>query len=378
MSPLQNLRSRNPFRRYDFRRLIDTRHILPHNNTSEQIICDIDKTYLETNTEGAIQMIKIAFEEAKDKITVAGASPFLIATRWGDPYRLCSDPKEFQPRALHFVSASPPQLRRTLEDKLIQDGLDWNSDSFKNQAYNIRKGRLDLLRQHVAYKTASMLHIMQGAPSGSRFYLVGDNAEYDAYIYLGISLYLHGAMSIDSYEKYLRAGGVQSQVAADLRSLMENKPNVTIAGILIRKAPGYHFPSHPPLTDPIVLFENYFEALLVMIKWGLVEAATLPRLTREFHNRHGFSRERLLSCLETAKSSMFKDDPAVTAEINASCSMLLQAGPSDRLPISSTILPTSTLDSWHISEEQMVEHAIAWAEKLAGNQNSQTTKPPSL
>ncbi|MFW7377540.1 MAG: phosphatase domain-containing protein [Oligoflexus sp.] len=374
MSPFQTLSRRNPFRRYDFRRLIDTRHLLPYDQTETHIICDIDKTYLETNSEGAIQMIRIAFEEARDKISVAGASPFLIAARWGNPYVPCQTPSEFHPRSLHFVSASPPQLRRTLEDKLIQDGLDWNSDSFKNQAYNIRKGRLGLLRHHVAYKTASMLHIMQQATENSQFYLIGDNAEYDAYIYLGISLFLQGTIDCHAYEKYLCAGGVQTQTAADLRSLMEHKPKARVAGILIRKAPGFHLPLHPPLTDPIVMFENYYEALLVLVKWGLVEAGALPRLSREFHNHHGFSRERLISCLQTAKSSMFRQDFVVQKEINATISMLDKAGELGRIPDSRCILPASSLSEWQLSQEQMIEHATAWAEKLIQCQSYPVTK----
>lgn len=276
--------SKSTFGHYNIQKLIDTRILdKDHETKTCQIVCDIDKTYLETSFENHLQMIKIAFEDAKDKITVSGAAAFLTASRWGHPFS--TDFASFQaPRPLHFVSASPPQLRATLEEKLVSDGLDWSSDSFKNQVYNLRKGRLNLLRHHVAYKTGTILSLMKKAPPKSSFLLIGDNAEFDSFIYLGIALYLEGHLNQSEYLEYLLAGGVADDVAKDLASIIAEKPDCKVMGIYIREAPGYQFISHASLTEPIFLFNNYFEALVNAVGQGLVDLGALPEMTRWFHN----------------------------------------------------------------------------------------------
>ena len=43
----------------------------------DHIICDIDKTYLETEYDSFVKLAKIAFQTAEDKKTVIGAKNFL-------------------------------------------------------------------------------------------------------------------------------------------------------------------------------------------------------------------------------------------------------------------------------------------------------------
>ena len=130
---------------YNFRKLIDRRQVKDKTLSTKQIICDIDKTYLETNFESVLKLVQIPFEDATDKITVSGANEVLKACRWG----LCEKDPNAHPVALHFISSSPPQLRQVLTEKLMLDFLDWDSDTFKNQAYNIKKGRMDLLNNSI-------------------------------------------------------------------------------------------------------------------------------------------------------------------------------------------------------------------------------------
>ena len=283
---------------YDFRRLINTRILENTQNKPLHIVCDIDKTYLETNITGTLQMLRIAFEEPEDKITVPGASLFLKLLRWENPYEpMPESSKNLLPRPLHFVSASPPQLRKVLDEKLCLDGLNWSSDSFKNQAYNIRKGRLDLLRHHVAYKTATTLNIIEEAPDNSECILIGDNAEYDAYIYFGLAAYLDGKLNSSQYLDYLIIGGVQKEVAEDFKSSLKRNKNSRIRLILIRQAPKHYLPLHPPITDYINQFEQYFIAYCLMLRKGLICHDSLEKAVREFHNRSGYALPEIASVL---------------------------------------------------------------------------------
>ena len=98
-------------------KLIDhrAREPFPDQAGLAHVVCDIDKTYLETEFESLTRVASIAFESATDKITVTGATDVLLAVRWGAMEAPLSDD---WPRPLHFVSSSPPQLRAVLEEKL--------------------------------------------------------------------------------------------------------------------------------------------------------------------------------------------------------------------------------------------------------------------
>lgn len=286
---------------YRIGRLINARRREPQVLAAGQrhIVCDIDKTYLETEFESLARMARIAFEAAGDKVTVTGASDVLLAARWGDvtaPLPPGAAAGAW-PRPLHFVSSSPPQLRAVLEEKLMIDGLDWSSDTFKDQAYNLRMRRMDLLRQHVAYKSLAILRLVMAAGAGARFCLIGDNAESDAFIYVGIKLLLDRQLDAAGYRAYLEAAGVEAAVAADLMREVELPEGSVIDVILIRNVPGYHFVRMEPLTAVVQTFDNFFQAALLLMANDVLAPAVLFDLTRKFHNRHGMARAELRAML---------------------------------------------------------------------------------
>ena len=286
---------------YRVGRLINSRRREPQAPVAGQrhIVCDIDKTYLETEFESLVRMARIAFEAAADKVTVTGASDVLMASRWGDvsaPLPPGSAAGAW-PRPLHFVSSSPPQLRAVLEEKLMLDGLDWSSDTFKDQAYNIRMRRMDLLRQHVAYKSLAILRLVMAAGAGTRFCMIGDNAESDAFVYVGIKLLLDGQLDPAGYGAYLEAAGVEAGVALDLLREVEIPDGAAVDVILIRNVPGYNFVRMEPLTDPVQTFDNFYQAALLLIAHGVIAPGVLFDLTRKFHNRHGMARHYLKAAL---------------------------------------------------------------------------------
>lgn len=347
---------------YDFTRLIDYRPFDRKDGSEaapSQIICDIDKTYLETNFESVLQMVRIAFEDASQKITVRGASEVLLAARWG----LHNQKKQGFPRPLHFISASPPQMRSVLEEKLALDGLDWNTDTFKNQAYNLRKGRMSALRHHTAYKTASILRVIKDAAAGTQFFLIGDNAEYDAFVYTGIALFLEGRLSAKGYQKYLQLGGVENEVTQDFVKFVQWKPDSKrIAGILIRKAPGYGVVTSPPLTDPIFIFDNYFEAALKMMQSGLIEFDNLWPLTRAFHNQHGLKRRDIAITLDQFKAATH--DQSVRLDIDRIQKRLWEEQET-ATHIADNPFYTRILDNYRrLDENEILQCAAAWCASI--------------
>lgn len=292
--------TRTNFSRYEVGRLIDSRlrSEFPAGLGKFQIICDIDKTYLETRFESFVDIVQIALESASSKQTVEGASDTLITCRWGNIYK----PEKDRPRhGLHFVSSSPPQLRAVLEEKLMIDGLEWDSDTFKNQAYNILKGRMSFLKQHIAYKSSAILSVIASLPGQKEFIFIGDNAESDALIYLGICLYLEGFFDQSDYIRYLQYCGLDSQMLESVEALLPKNIQAKVSGIMIRRAPGYDRKVPHFLSKLVRAFDHFYEVGVLMYNVGVISEKELTALTLNFHNYYGLSREYLCSVLEAAQ-----------------------------------------------------------------------------
>ena len=350
---------------YNFRKLIDTQQFsdtLPKKGKA-QIICDIDKTYLETQFESVWQMIRVALEDAREKVTVKGASEVLLAARWG-AQRSSNPLEDYYPQQLHFVSASPPQMRTVLEEKLYLDGLDWNTDTFKNQAYNIRKARMDLLKTHLIYKTAAIMDIISESQDGSEFYLIGDNAESDTYIYSGIKLFCEKRLNLQEWAQYLIYAGVEPKIAKDFTNSIKKIPDVSIKAIFIRNAPGYNFISQKPLTDIIYNFNNFYEAALILIYMNVIEVGFLWQLTRDFHNNHGLPLAELIGSLDKiAKFPNLSEE--ILFEISKTYKRLSKAGPlmdSEKDP--STLKVIDTSEYYRLESQQIMELAQKWASNI--------------
>ncbi|MBP6219071.1 MAG: hypothetical protein KA436_10840 [Oligoflexales bacterium] len=305
---------------------------ITNKHVQDFLVCDIDKTYLETEFESMLKLAKIAFEDADEKITVEGAAEYLRAYRWGVHADLVSNAfdLEFYPRPLHFVTASPPQLRRVLQEKLALDGLDWSSATFKNQAYNMKSGRWDLLRHQIAYKSSAILglfHYIQPEQQKSMT-ILGDNAESDAFIYLGVKLFIEKKLDEEGYSLYLQKFGVEKQMAASLikKTDLAFLAQHNVQNIYIRQIPSYQLPLLAPLTDPIFLFQDYCELSFHSIHAGLIDPCLLEELARAFHNFYGYSVQELMdltqSWIETetasqASSQTFLDLKAKLASLGA-------------------------------------------------------------
>ncbi len=265
-------------------KLIESRFLEDFSQADEHLICDIDKTYLETAFESFVQMAQIPFEKAREKVTVLGAKELLQAYR----HRLLGT----RARPLHFVSASPPQLRKVLSEKLHQDGLTWSSDTFKNQGYNLRQGRLSQLKNQVAFKSTAILNILLHSNAQSHFLMLGDNAESDPMIYLGIKLFVENRLSRMGYLQYLRIFGVPRLESLQLLRYIK-APRAHVDAILIRKLAHSKFTEMKPLTDPILYFDNFFEPALYFFQEKILDTEYLNEFCKIFHSYYGINTPQM-------------------------------------------------------------------------------------
>ena len=360
---------------YRLERLVDSLQREEASKGGVHIVCDIDKTYLETEFESLLRMTRIAFEAASDKVTVAGAAEVLELGRWGTMSESLPEGGEF-PRSLHFVSSSPPQLRTVLAEKMMMDGLDWTSDTFKNQAYNLRMGRMDLLRQHVAYKNLALLNLVAKTTGEAHFFLIGDSAESDAYIYTGIKLLLDGRLSAASYRAYLEAAGVESKVAQSLAALAPVASKARVAAVLIRRVPGYVMVEEEPLTDLVQVFDDFFQAALLLMAHGLIAPLHLWPLARSFHNHHGMTQLQVALSLRGVLAA------PVHAELRQAAAAALQklhvgsdsAAPPLSLERSLGLTPARINK---LSEGEVLRHARLWQQRLTAAKERREDKAPA-
>jgi hypothetical protein len=145
---------------------------LPPDYSGPVDIWDIDKTYLLTEFERLRDLVRGAIELAIDKRARPGAAALLRALRRGPGMTSARTP-------LYFVSASPPELRRVIEGKMLLDGVEWDGIAFKDQLALVRSGRFREVRRHVAYKLSALLAYRAEWPAGAREWLFGDDAESD-------------------------------------------------------------------------------------------------------------------------------------------------------------------------------------------------------
>jgi len=191
------------------------------------VVCDIDKTYLATNFETIGGLLSIPFEFAVDKRAITGMAPLLREVRRGPGARSRLTP-------LYFVSASPPQLRSTLQKKMLLDGVEYDGITFKDQLRILRKGRVRRLREHLSFKLTALLLYHAELPAGAREVLIGDDTESDALCYALFGDAVAGRLRGDRLKATLVRHGVGVDDAAALVERVEAlAPRDSLARIYI-------------------------------------------------------------------------------------------------------------------------------------------------
>jgi len=137
---------------------------------------DIDKTYLNTHFSSMRGLFAIPFEFAVDKETVPGSVPLLRALRRGAGPKTALHP-------LYFVSGSPPQLRRVVENKMTLDGVQFDGITFKDQWGFVKRGRPRSVKEQIGYKLRALLLYRKEMPHTDRWFLFGDDVESDAEVF---------------------------------------------------------------------------------------------------------------------------------------------------------------------------------------------------
>ncbi len=179
-------------------------------------IWDIDKTWLDTRFSQLRGMLKIPFEFAVDKHAIPGATALLHGLRDG--------PSGREHRPLYFITASPPFIRKSIERKMLLDGIEFDGILYKDQLEVIRRRHFDSLREHTAFKLSALLLLARAFPARTEVFLFGDDAERDPLIYCLFADICAGRLRDANLRATLAHLGVRASYADDVTLLAAELP----------------------------------------------------------------------------------------------------------------------------------------------------------
>ncbi len=247
-------------------------------------VWDIDQTYLDTRFRRLRDLIVTAFESAEQKRARPGVVPLLKALRRGPAPAPGEPPRP--PTPLFFISASPPQLRAVLEEKMRLDGLQWNGISLKDHLALLAARRVRELRRHVAYKLTALLRYRIEWPPGAREWLYGDDGETDAVIYATYRLIRAGELRGEALARRLEALRVAAVDREAIVALAERAdtvspppPGGSVEAIYIFRTTPHSGPDLSGLPG-IEVVRDAAELARKLHARGRIDAEALERVTR--------------------------------------------------------------------------------------------------
>jgi hypothetical protein len=228
---------------------------------------DLDKTYLRTDFDTWIDLVRTAWERPERKRTVPGAAALIREIRASGPV------------IITIVSGSPEQMRTTLEAKLRLDGVQWDEFVLKPSLRNLLRGRLRALRDQVGYKLPALLAARGRAPAEATETLFGDDAEADALVYSLYADILGQRVGDKTLTAVLeQAGSYPDVIAYTLQLVHDVKPTDPVRRIFIhldRKSEPAFFRRYGPRVVPVY---NYFQAAVVLVHDGVLPMLAALRL----------------------------------------------------------------------------------------------------
>lgn len=258
---------------------------LPEGYDGPVFVWDIDKTYLSTHFSSMKGLLRIPLEFAVDKMAIPGMPEILRGIRRGPGPGFAAAP-------LYFVSASPPQMRKVLEHKMLMDGVEYDGITSKDWFLTVRQRRPGRLREQVGFKLCALLEGRQRRPLAREF-LFGDDVEQDATAFHLYSLLLAGELAAGDADEAMAAEGVKPDdrrcVFALLDRLPEKRGSVARAFIhLEHGTPPGEFDRYGGLVVPV---KGAGQLALALYELGLVDADAVGQALDEVVSRSGLTAD---------------------------------------------------------------------------------------
>ncbi len=224
---------------------------------------DLDRTYLDTDIHSVRGLVRAAFETAEAKRHIPGAPALLRALLDHDPSAQAS-----------ILSGSPRQLRSVLEQRLILDGIRFESLILKDNLGNIRRGRFRAVRGQLGFKLPQLLSLRLSTNPDDTETLFGDDSEVDALIYALYAEALAGTLPDDQLARVLEVSGAYpDQIAHARRSLARLHRRDAVRGIWIRVDRSLPLRHYLSLGPRIRVVFSWLQAAIAMVGEDLLSPA---------------------------------------------------------------------------------------------------------
>ena len=258
------------------------------------LVCrwDLDKTYLRSEFTTLRQLLRTAFERPEQKVDVPGVAELIRALKAAAESR-------GQTALVYFVSASPPQIGKSIRAKLALDGVPYDGIVFKNQLEHLRRGKFRNLREHVGFKLVELLRGHLAAPADTQELCFGDDWESDSLIYSLYADILAGHLAAAPLTAILMRIRVDPLLVAeviDLATRVSGRDAVERIFInLERRTPPATFRLFGPRVVPTF---NYFQTAVVLAVMGRLRLEDVTRIGTVLVERSGYTARRLDNSLD--------------------------------------------------------------------------------
>lgn len=217
---------------------------------------DLDKTYLETDIDSVRGMLRSALEPAHHKRAVPGATALIRALR---------QEREGAIPQIVILSGSPTQMRKTLEQKLRLDGVQYDVFILKDNLANLKRGRWSAIRGQFGYKLPRLLEGRIGMEAKIRESLFGDDAEVDAMVYAVYADAIAGRISPVEVSKILeRERAYPDHIVDVLAALRRVERADPVDRIFIHLAKGRPPEDFAALGTRVIPIRSWLQAALVL------------------------------------------------------------------------------------------------------------------
>lgn len=189
---------------------------LPEGYRGSLFVWDIDKTYLATRFSSVKGILRIPVEFAVDKIAIPGMPEVLRGLRQGPG-------EEYSCSPLYFVTASPPQIRKVLEHKMLLDGVEYDGITTKDWLATLVRLRPGRLHEQIGFKLCALLTGRKKWPLAKE-YLFGDDVEKDALAFDLYARLLSGEISAGDADEMMSNEGVRGDDRRSVFELLESLP----------------------------------------------------------------------------------------------------------------------------------------------------------
>lgn len=247
---------------------VDNR-ILPEGFADPVFVWDVDKTYLVTHFSSLRGLSRIPIEFAVDKKAIPGMPEILRGLRRGTG-------AEFACAPLYFVTASPPLLRKVLEQKMLMDGVEFDGITFKDWFRTLRERRPGRLRDQVGYKVCALLSGRLRRPMATE-YLFGDDVEKDATAFSLYAMLVHGELSSGEAVAKLVEAGVKKEDRKNVFALLDrlHGRRGSVKRIFIHLASNTPPVRFDPFGEIVIPVKNAFQLGLSLFEHGLIKGESL-------------------------------------------------------------------------------------------------------